>query len=423
MTKVSIEELADRAKKARKAASLSYEKRVELLHAIADLIEKRSAEIVAANQIDLERGKNEGMSEPLLDRLALTPARITAIASACRKIAKLPDSLGVIKSERTLANGLHLKEITVPIGIVGMIYEARPNVTVDAAAILLASGNAVLLRGSHSARQSNQLLVEIMRQALRSSSLPEDLIQLISSEDRQSVSDLLKARGHVDLVIPRGSASLIEMVVSEAQVPTIETGAGICHIYIDQSADEAKAIPIVINAKVDRPSVCNAVETVLIHKDRVADLLPQVISELKRERVFFHLDHNCASIAREIGLREGDDFTIATEDNWRTEYGTLEINIKVVSDIDEALAHIEKYGTHHTEAIITEELKASEYFVSRSDSAAIMINASTRFTDGEEMGFGAEIGISTQKLHARGPMGLAAMTTTTWIVSGTGQIR
>jgi glutamate-5-semialdehyde dehydrogenase len=258
---------------------------------------------------------------------------------------------------------------------------------------------------------------------LQSLSLPEDLVQLISSQDRQSVTDLLKARGYVDLVIPRGSAALIEMVVSQAQVPTIETGAGICHIYIDQSADEAKALPIVVNAKVDRPSVCNAVETVLIHQDRLANLLPHLLADLKREKVFFHLDQSSAAIAREIGLSEADDFTIATEESWRSEYGTLEINIKVVSDIDQALDHIEKYGTHHTEAIITEDSKAAQYFVSHSDSAAIMINASTRFTDGQEMGFGAEIGISTQKLHARGPMGLAAMTTTTWIVSGTGQIR
>ena len=423
MTTETIEELATRAKSARKAALLSYEKRVELLHAIADAIEARSGEILAANQIDLAQGKSEGMSEPLQDRLALTPARITAIASACRDIAKLADPLGAIKSDRIAANGLHLQEITVPIGVVGMIYEARPNVTVDAAAILLASGNAVLLRGSHSAKQSNQLLVAIMREVLQSLALPEDLVQLISSQDRQSVTDLLKARGYVDLVIPRGSGALIEMVVTQAQVPTIETGAGICHIYIDQSADQAKAIPIVVNAKVDRPSVCNAVETVLIHQDRLANLLPQLLADLKREKVFFHLDQSCAVIARENGLSEPDDFTIATEENWRSEYGTLEINIKVVSDIDQALDHIEKYGTHHTEAIITEDLKASQYFVSHSDSAAIMINASTRFTDGQEMGFGAEIGISTQKLHARGPMGLAAMTTTTWVVSGTGQIR
>lgn len=415
-----IVELAEKARIAQKQLKASsHSVRRSLIESIADSIEAAKVEIIAANQRDCERERGAGISAPLLDRLMLNESRIQSIASGARKVAQLPDPLSQVRAERTLANGLHLKHVTVPFGVVGMVYEARPNVTVDAAVILLASGNAALLRGSHSAQESNEVLVRIMKQAIVDSGFSPDLIAMVPSDDRDSVRALLHARGSVDLVIPRGSAALIRTVVDEARVPTIETGAGVCHIYFDQSADEAKAIPILINAKVQRPSVCNAVETLLIHKDRKSDLLPKALTALREAGVVMHVDSDVFEVAKDLGL----DASLATAENFETEYGTLDINIALVDDLDAAIAHIDRYGTHHTEAIITEERSEAERFVSLSDSAAVMINASTRFTDGEEMGFGAEIGISNQKLHARGPMGLEAMTTTTWIVEGSGQIR
>ena len=415
-----IAALADRARRAQKSlATSSYQDRKALIEAIADAIDAHNELILQANAKDVEREKAAGMNSSLLDRLTLTPSRIKGIAAGARKVAALPNVLGQVKIERTLENGLHLRQVTVPFGVVGMVYEARPNVTVDAAVILLASGNAALLRGSSSARESNEVLVAIMRRSIEASGFNPDLVSLIPSEDRETVRALLHARGSVDLVIPRGSAALIRMVVDEARVPTIETGAGVCHIYLDKSADAKKAIRIVVNAKVQRPSVCNAAETLLLHRDRKDDLLIPALTALRNEGVEIHASQEILDLLKESGIV----MHLATQESWSTEYGTLDINVALVDGLDDAVAHIDKYGTHHTEAIITEDREAADRFIALSDSAAIMVNASTRFTDGEEMGFGAEIGISNQKLHARGPMGIEAMTTTTWIVEGSGQVR
>jgi glutamate-5-semialdehyde dehydrogenase len=300
-----------------------------------------------------------------------------------------------------------------------MVYEARPNVTVDAAVILLMSGNAALLRGSSSASHSNEILVQVMRDALATSSISPDVIQLVPSDDRETVKALLNARGKVDLVIPRGSAALIRMVVDESTVPTIETGAGVCHVYIDEFADLSKALPIIINSKVQRPSVCNAAETLLLHSAIANEFAPVALRALHETGVILHCDAPTLAIAQSAGIPA----TLATDENFCTEYGTLEINVAIVESVDSASAHIAKFGTQHTEAIISENKENVKRFIALADCAAVMVNTSTRFTDGEQMGFGAEIGISNQKLHARGPMGLEAMTTTTWIVTGNGQIR
>ena len=415
-----IAELADRARRAgRTLVASDYAERVTALMTIADELEKSSQEIVAANSRDSETALGEGMSAPLRDRLLLTPERILDIARSVREVALLPDPLRRVLNERTLANGLHLKQISVPFGVVGMVYEARPNVTVDATAILLMSGNAVLLRGSASAAHSNAVLIDIMKRALSRTKISPEVIQNVPSESRESVHALLHARGKVDLVIPRGSASLIRTVVDESTVPTIETGAGVCHVYCDESADIAKAIPIIVNAKVQRPSVCNAAETLLVHRSRIQDLLPEALRALHSEGVILHCDARALEVASALGI----DATPATDEHFTTEYGTLEMNVAVVDSLEQAADHISEFGTQHTEAIITESDAAAEKFIALADCAAVMVNASTRFTDGGEMGFGAEIGISTQKLHARGPMGLAEMTTTTWIVTGSGQIR
>jgi glutamate-5-semialdehyde dehydrogenase len=318
-----------------------------------------------------------------------------------------------------LPNGIELEQISVPFGVIGMVYEARPNVTVDAAVILLMSGNAALLRGSSSASHSNEILVRVMRDALASTSISPDVIQLVPSEDRETVKALLNARGKVDLVIPRGSAALIRMVVDESTVPTIETGAGVCHVYIDEFADLSKALPIIINSKVQRPSVCNAAETVLLHTAIANEFGPVTLKALHEAGVILHCDAATLAIAKKAGIPA----TLATDENFCTEYGTLEINVAIVGSVDAASAHIAKFGTQHTEAIISEDKANVKRFIALADCAAVMVNTSTRFTDGEQMGFGAEIGISNQKLHARGPMGLEAMTTTTWIVTGNGQIR
>lgn len=415
-----IKEMATQARRAGKAlAASSYQDRQRILNAIADRIDGDIAAIVAKNEEDVTREREAGMNESLLDRLTLNPSRVQAITSATRKVAGLADPLGQVKVSRRLENGLQLDQVTVPFGVVGMIYEARPNVTVDAAVILLMSGNASLLRGSSSAHLSNEYLVDVMRDVIANEGFDPELIQLIPSSDRDSVRELLHARGDVDLVIPRGSAALIRMVVDEALVPTIETGAGVCHIFFDLSADAKKALPILVNAKTNRPSVCNAVETLLVHRSRKDDLLPDALRELTSHKVKLHCDERTLQVARSLGIEAHP----ASDENFHTEYGRLEINIALVDDLDSAIAHIDRFGTKHTEAIITEDADEAKRFVSMIDAAAVMINASTRFTDGEEMGFGAEIGISNQKLHARGPMGLEAMTTTTWVVSGNGQVR
>ncbi len=415
-----ISQLADSARIAGRTLSVSTGvQRKEALNAIADAIEARSAHILAANEKDMEAGRAAGLNSSLLDRLLLTPERIKAIAGGARQVSHLPDPLGNTLRKSTLPNGIELEQISVPFGVIGMVYEARPNVTVDAAVILLMSGNAALLRGSSSAAHSNEVLVRVMRDALASTAISPDVIQLVPSEDRETVKALLNARGKVDLVIPRGSAALIRMVVDESSVPTIETGAGVCHVYIDEFADLSKAVPIIINSKVQRPSVCNAAETLLVHSAIADSFMPTALKALHEAGVILHCDSASLTIAKKIGIPA----TQATDENFCTEYGTLEINVAVVDSVDAASAHIAKYGTQHTEAIISENKDVVKRFIALADCAAVMVNTSTRFTDGEQMGFGAEIGISNQKLHARGPMGLEAMTTTTWIVTGNGQIR
>ena len=415
-----IANLADTARKAgRSLVAATYEERQKALSNIADALEARSAEIIVANSEDMERGKSNGLNSQLLDRLMLNDSRIAGIAGGARKVAALPNPLGNILRKRTLENGLQLTQISVPFGVVGMVYEARPNVTVDAAVILLMSGNAALLRGSSSAEKSNEVLISIMRDALQKTSISPDVLQLIPSHDRDTTRALLHARGKVDLVIPRGSAALIRMVVDDSTVPTIETGAGVCHVYVDSHADLEKALPILINSKTHRPSVCNAAETLLVHKDVADKFLATALKELHGAGVKLHCDQESLHVARDLKIPA----ELATQESWSTEYGVLEINVAVVPSLIAAADHIIKYGTNHTEAIVTESESNAAQFIALSDCAAVMVNASTRFTDGEEMGFGAEIGISNQKLHARGPMGLEQMTTTTWIVKGDGQIR
>lgn len=418
--KVLISELADSARAAGRTLSASTgEQRKSALNVIADAIEARSAEILAANEKDMEAGRASALNSSLLDRLLLTPDRVKAIAGGARQVSQLPDPLGNTLRKSTLPNGIELEQITVPFGVIGMVYEARPNVTVDAAVILLMSGNAALLRGSSSAAHSNEVLVRVMRDALAMTSISPDVIQLVPSEDRETVKALLNARGKVDLVIPRGSAALIRMVVDESSVPTIETGAGVCHVYIDEFADLSKAVPIILNSKVQRPSVCNAAETLLVHSAVAEEFMPTALKALHEAGVILHCDGATLEIAKTAGIPA----TQATDENFCTEYGTLEMNVAIVDSVDTASAHIAKYGTQHTEAIISENKDVVKRFIALADCAAVMVNTSTRFTDGEQMGFGAEIGISNQKLHARGPMGLEAMTTTTWIVTGNGQIR
>jgi glutamate-5-semialdehyde dehydrogenase len=418
--KVLISNLADSARIAGRTLSVATgPQRKAALLAIADAIEARGAEILAANEKDMEAGRSTGLNSSLLDRLLLTPERVKGIAGGARQVSELPDPLGITLRQSTLPNGIELEQISVPFGVIGMVYEARPNVTVDAAVILLMSGNAALLRGSSSAAHSNEVLVRVMREALASTTISPDVIQLVPSEDRETVKALLNARGKVDLVIPRGSAALIRMVVDESTVPTIETGAGVCHVYIDEFADLTKAIPIIINSKVQRPSVCNAAETLLVHSKLADSFMPTALKALHEAGVIVHADVATLALAKSAGIPA----TLATDENFCTEYGTLEMNVAIVDSVDAASAHIAKYGTQHTEAIISENKENVKRFIALADCAAVMVNTSTRFTDGEQMGFGAEIGISNQKLHARGPMGLEAMTTTTWIVTGNGQIR
>ena len=404
---------------ARTLVATTGEQRRQALLAIADEIDARTDEIIAANNQDIERAKSDSMHPQMQDRLLLTRERIAGIAAGARQVAALEDPLGRILKKSTLPNGLELEQMSVPFGVIGMVYEARPNVTVDAAVILLMSGNAALLRGSSTADASNKVLIDVMRSALAKTKISPDVIQLVPSDDRATVQALLTARGKVDLVIPRGSAALIRMVVDEATVPTIETGAGVCHVYVDAAADLAKALPIVMNSKTHRPSVCNAAETVLVHKSVAEKFLPTLLTSLHNAGVLLHCDEAAELVAKTLAI----DVTRATAQHWGTEYGVLEMNVGVVDSLESAIDHIATFGTQHTEAIVTEDKESVRRFIAMSDCAAVMVNASTRFTDGEQMGFGAEIGISNQKLHARGPMGLEAMTTTTWIVTGTGQIR
>ena len=383
------------------------------LYAMADAVTDATDAILEANARDVAAGREDGTSEALLDRLSLDAARVAAMAGGLRDIAALPDPVGEVVRGYTRPNGLEIRQIRVPIGVVAIVYEARPNVTVDAAGLAVKSGNAALLRGSASAYRSNTMLVDVLAAAAEKAGLPSDAVQLVPGTDRESVGHLLRARGLVDLVIPRGGAGLISYVVENSTVPVIETGVGNVHIYVDADADLDMAERIVVNAKVSRPSVCNAVETLLVHRDVAAEFVPRIVNALQDKGVTVHGD--TAFTAPGVVL--------ATDDDWAAEYLSLDIAARVVADADEAIAHIRRWSSGHTEAIVTRNLDTARRFVARVDSAAVMVNASTRFTDGAEFGFGAEIGISTQKMHARGPMGLAELTTTKWIVTGDGQVR
>ncbi len=383
------------------------------LHAMADAVADATDAILEANARDVAAGREDGTSEALLDRLSLDAARVAAMADGLRDIAALPDPVGEVVRGYTRPNGLEIRQIRVPIGVVAIVYEARPNVTVDAAGLAVKSGNAALLRGSASAYRSNTVLVDVLAAAAEKAGLPRDAVQLVPGTDRDSVGHLLRARGLVDLVIPRGGAGLISYVVETSTVPVIETGVGNVHIYVDADADLDVAERIVVNAKVSRPSVCNAAETLLVHRDVAGEFVPRIVNALQDKGVTVHGDtaFNAPGVVP------------ATDDDWAAEYLSLDIAARVVADADEAIAHIRRWSSGHTEAIVTRNLDTARRFVARVDSAAVMVNASTRFTDGAEFGFGAEIGISTQKMHARGPMGLSELTTTKWVVTGDGQVR
>ncbi|GAA3060009.1 glutamate-5-semialdehyde dehydrogenase [Streptomyces roseofulvus] len=391
----------------------------DALLAIADALEVRTAEIVEANAEDIAKAREAGTSESIIDRLTLTPERVRAIAADVRHVAALPDPVGEVVRGSTLPNGLDLRQIRVPLGVVGIIYEARPNVTVDAAALCLKAGNAVLLRGSSSAYASNTALVTVLRDAVGGAGLPADAIQLVPGESRDSVRELMRARGLVDVLIPRGGASLIKTVVEESTVPVIETGTGNCHVYVDAEADLDMAVDILINSKAQRVSVCNAAETLLVHQDIAAAFLPRALDALAGAGVTVHADE------RVLAHAEGTKATVvpATPEDWETEYLSHDIAAAVVDSLDKAVEHIRMWTSGHTEAIVTTSQAAARRFTQLVDSTTVAVNASTRFTDGGQFGFGAEIGISTQKLHARGPMGLPELTSTKYIVTGDGHIR
>jgi glutamate-5-semialdehyde dehydrogenase len=385
------------------------------LEAIAVALEANTAAIIEANNLDIEAGVASGLSLGLQDRLTLNEQRISALAQAVRSIATLPDPIGNVAKGMTLPNGLKLTQVAVPFGVVGAIYEARPNVTIDIAALALKAGNASVLRGGSAAENTNLLLVKILQQAIGSVGLPSDSVQTVDDFGRAGAVEMMQARGLVDVLIPRGSASLIKAVVEESKVPVIETGDGVVHIFIDESARLDWSVEIVHNSKVQRPSVCNALETLLIHEAAFDRVGTAIFDKLSASGVTIHGDNRvCAA---------WPDAVAATEADWSAEYYSLDLAIRVVTDLDEALSHIAKYSTHHTESIITEDVANAERFLAEVDSAVVMVNAATRFTDGGEFGFGAEVGISTQKLHARGPMGLAELTSTKWLVRGSGQTR
>jgi glutamate-5-semialdehyde dehydrogenase len=381
---------------------------------MADALMAAHDEVLAANEEDVVRAEADGTPANIVDRLRLDAERLAAMAQGLRDVAGLPDPVGEVVRGSTLANGLELRQVRVPFGVVAMVYEARPNVTADAAGICLKSGNAVLLRGSSSARSSNAAIVAVLRAAARAAGLEPDVVQLVPGDSRESVEVLMRARGLVDVLIPRGGAGLIRSVVEGSTVPVIETGVGNCHVYVDRAADLDKALAIVLNAKTQRTSVCNAAESLLVHADVAAVFLPRVVAALQEAGITIHGDR---SFAAHEGVVE------ASEEDHGREYLSPDISAAVVADLDAAVRHIRRYSTQHSEAIVTEDLSAARRFVAAVDSAAVLVNASTRFTDGGELGFGAEIGISTQKLHARGPMGLPEMTSTKYVVTGDGHVR
>ncbi|WP_338090592.1 glutamate-5-semialdehyde dehydrogenase [Planosporangium thailandense] len=417
---MSVQEQGRRAKAA--AATIATATRATkdaALRAMADALVRRAPEVLAANEADVTAGRDAGMSAALLDRLALNTYRIEGMAGGLRQVAGLPDPVGEVVRGSTLPNGLVLRQVRVPLGVVGIVYEARPNVTADAAGLCLKAGNAVLLRGSSSAERSNAAIVGVLRDALSETGLPADAVQLVEASSRETVKQLMRARGLVDVLIPRGGAQLIRSVVEESTVPVIETGVGNCHIYVDAAADLDMALEILLNAKTSRPSVCNAAESLLVHRAVAEPFLARALPALRDAGVTVHGDADVV----EAGGRRGVPVLEATEEDFGAEYLSLDLSVAVVGSLDAAIGHIARFGTGHSEAIVTGSVEAAQEFTTRVDAAAVLVNASTRFTDGEEFGFGAEIGISTQKLHARGPMGLSELTSTKYVVLGTGHVR
>jgi len=416
---VSIEQdvktAAERAREASHGLALATRaEKDRALLAMADALVEHQKSVLEANAADVSRAEAAGTEPNIIDRLRLTEERVAGMAQGLRDVAGLPDPVGEVVRGSTLANGLELRQVRVPFGVVGIIYEARPNVTADAAGICLKSGNAVLLRGSSSARASNAAIVEILRAAAVSAGLDADVVQLVPGESHESVKVLMRARGLVDVLIPRGGAGLIRSVVEESMVPVIETGVGNCHVYVDAAADLGKALNLVMNSKTHRTSVCNAAESLLVHASVADEFLPTVVEALQTAGVVIHGDQSFGAY---------DGVLEATDDDYAAEYLALEISARVVDDIDDAIRHIRRFSSQHTDAIVTEDQRAARLFTASVDSAAVLVNASTRFTDGGEFGFGAEIGISTQKLHARGPMGLPEMTSTKYVVTGDGHVR
>lgn len=400
---------------AAKLAVISTAVKNAALLAMATALEAQQSEILAANERDMTAAAAKGMKSSMLDRLKLTAERISGMADGLRQVAGLADPVGNVIDGKTLPNGLHITKIRVPLGVIGIIYEARPNVTADAAGLCLKSGNAVILKGGSEAMESNKTVAAILAQAAEGAGIPAGSIQFIDTSDRQAVQDLIHMNGLVDVVIPRGGAGLIQAVVRNASVPVIETGAGVCHTYVDKDADVEMAMKIAFNAKVQRPSVCNAMETLLVHKDIADKFLPMMLMMYNSSAVEIRGDKAVQEYSGQVHP--------ATEEDWSTEYGDLRLSVKIVDSIEEAMAHIAKYGTGHSECIVTDNYQAAQLFQYTVDAAAVYVNASTRFTDGNEFGFGAEIGISTQKLHARGPMALPELTSTKYLINGNGQVR
>lgn len=413
---MTVEEQAITAKKAAKILSmLTTEEKNDALRIVANELEKEYGIILDANKKDLKKGREKGFDQAYIDRLALTQERVKDFAEGLRQVAGLPDPVGDVLSDWTLENGLKVQEVRVPLGVIGMIYEARPNVTADAAGLALKSGNAIVLKGGSSALSSNKMIVEVMHRALEKTKIPKEAVQFIASTDRATTQKLFTMKEHIDVLIPRGGASLIKAVVENATVPVLETGVGNCHIYFDKEAETEKALNIIINAKTDRPAVCNAAETLIVHKDWLSENKEILAETLKEYGITIHGDQEAAAVLLNV--------IPANEEDWANEYLSLDLAVKTVNSLDEAIEHIDQYGTKHSEAIITENDDTAKRFMQLVDAAAVYHNASTRFTDGGALGFGAEIGISTQKLHARGPMGLPALTTIKYMMSGNGQIR
>ena len=402
-------------KAAAKLAVTSTAVKNKALLAMAEALLAKQEEILAANALDMERAAAKGMKSSMLDRLKLTAARIEGMADGLRQVANLPDPVGNVLDGKTLANGLTITKVRVPLGVIGIIYEARPNVTADAAGLCLKSGNAVVLKGGSEAMESNKAVAGILSEAATAAGMPEGAIQFIDTSDRQAVQDLIHLNGLVDVVIPRGGAGLIKMVVMNATVPVIETGAGVCHTYVDASADVEMAVKIAYNAKVQRPSVCNAMETLLVHKAIADKFMPAMLAKYAEAGVEIRGDEGVQSFDKAV--------VPVTEEDWATEYGDLRLSVKLVDSIEEAMEHIARFGTGHSECIVTNDYSQAQLFQKTVDAAAVYVNASTRFTDGNEFGFGAEIGISTQKLHARGPMALPELTSTKYLICGNGQLQ